>query len=251
MNTLDNTLEIFGRAEPDATAVQDAQHKLEATIAKAAARKGHRKTHAGGWLAAAASAMAAVAAFIWLPLTPTPALAFSDVQKHFRDFNTLRFEVEQRLNGRMVMKSRVSLLADGSVRAEVGDDVVVIANTREKRVLTLLKPSRMAMVSPLDKPGTRDEAMAWLDEVRDFQGMARQLPGSRTIRGERAHGWELPMQQGKMILWANDAGLPLEMQLDQAAAIELSFHFDFEPRLAPELFATAVPAGYNLAPTED
>ena len=250
MNTLDRTLELFAQEEPSAADVQAAQHKLETRVATAGTR-GQRTHRAGGWLAAAASAAAAVAAFVWLPLHPTPVLAFSEVQKHFRDFSTLRFDIEQRMNGEVFMKSRVSLLADGSVRAEVGDDIVVVVNSTERRVLTLMKPARMAIVSPLTATPTRDDSLKWLDDVREFQGMAAQLPQTRVIRGERAHGWQLPLEQGKIVLWANQAGLPLEMQLDQGVAVDMSFRFEFNGELAPELFSTAVPAGYNLRESED
>ena len=250
MNTLDRTLELFAREEPSAAHVQQAQRNLEARVAQATAR-GRRKSRAGGWLAAAASAAAAVAAFVWLPLHPTPVLAFAEVQKHFRDFSTLRFDLEQRANGTLVMKSRVSVLADGSVRAEVGEDIVVIVNTAEKRVMTLLRPAKAAIVSALTEAPTKDDSLKWLDEVRQFQGAAAQLPGSRMIRGERAYGWELPLEQGKLVLWANEAGLPLEMQMDQGVAVDLSFRFEFNRDLPAELFSTAVPAGYNLRESED
>ncbi len=249
MNTLDRTLELFAREEPSAAHVQDAQRRLEARVTEATSRS-RRKSRAGGWLAAAASAAAAVAAFVWLPLHPTPALAFSEVQKHFRDFSTLRFDVEQRMNGEMVMKSRVSVLADGSVRAEVGDDIVVVVNSSERRVLTLLKPSRVAMVSPLTDAPAKDDSLKWLDEVREFQGAAVQLPDTRVIRGERAHGWELPLEHGKIVLWANDGGLPLEMQLDHGVSVDMSFRFEFNRDLSAALFSTAVPAGYELREEE-
>lgn len=250
MNTLDRTLELFAREVPAEVDVQSAQRNLEARVAQAASR-GRRKSRAGGWLAAAASAAAAVAAFVWLPLHPTPVLAFAEVQKHFRDFSTMRFDLEQRANGSLIMKSRVSVLADGSVRAEVGEDIVVIVNTAERRVMTLLKPAKAAIVSPLAEAPTKDDSLKWLDEVRQFQGTAVQLPGSRVIRGERAYGWELPLHQGKLVLWANDAGLPLEMQMDQGVAVDLSFRFEFNRDLPAELFSTAVPAGYNLRESED
>lgn len=250
MNTLDRTLELFGHVEPTAADVQQAQRKLEARVAKAGAR-GRKSTRVGGWLAAATSAAVAVAAFVWLPLHPTSAMAFSEVQKHFRDFKTLRFDLEQRMDGRMLMKSRVSMLANGSVRAEVGEDVVVVVNTAERRVLTLAKSARVAMVTPLVEPGSKDDAMKWLDDVREFQGAAVPLRETRVIRGEQAHGWELPLEQGKIVLWANAAGLPLEMQLDQGVAVDMSFRFEFEADLPAELFSTNVPAGYTLRESED
>jgi len=251
MNSLDRKLDLFAHEEPSAADVNAAQAKLDALVATAPRKAKPRVT---GWLAAAASALAAVAAFIWLPLASTPALAFSDVQKHFRDFTAMRFDMEQRMNGDLLVKARVSLLANGSVRTEVGDDVIVIVNMAEKRVLTLLESGHIAMQTPLTGSPTKEDSLEWLDEIRTFQGAARQLPGSRIIQGQRAYGWELqlPAAQGKMVLWSNEAGLPLEMKLDQGeASMDMSFHFDFNPDLPAELFSTAVPAGYNLQPAED
>ena len=249
MNTLDRTLELFAQAEPDARTVQDAQRKLEQVIAGAAPRK--RKVRVGGWLAAAASAVVAVMVVLLLPLSPTTALAFSEVQQHFRDFDTLRFEIEQRMNGDLLVKQRVSVLANGSVRVEVGEDIVVVVNTQEMRVLTLIEPERIAVVTPLAETGTKEEATKWLEDIREFQGVAKALPGTRFIRGQRAYGWELPLEQGTLTLWANQAGLPLEMKLDQGAAIDMSFRFEFDTSLPAELFSTEVPAGYTLGTEED
>lgn len=254
MNSLDRKLELFSHEEPPAEAVSEAQRKLEAAIESKRARATRRqKPRVGGWLAAAASAAVAVMAAIWLPLNPGTALAFSDVQKHFRDFHSLRFDIEQRVNGQMLMKSRVNVRADGSVRTEVGEDIVVVVNTQERRVLTLVKPERVAVVTPLPEPGTKEDAMAWLKDIRDFQGQARALPEVRIIRGQRAHGWELPMPAGNgtIVLWANDDGLPLEMKLDQGVALDMSFHFEFEPKLPADYFSTQVPDGYTLGDQED
>ena len=249
MNTLDRTLELFARGEPDTPAVQDAQRKLEQVIAGAAPRK--RKARVGGWLAAAASAVVAVMTLMLLPLGPMPAMAFSEVQQHFRDFKTLRFEIEQRMNGDLLVEQQVSVLANGSVRVEVGEDIVVIVNTQEMRVMTLVKPERVAVVTPLDKAGTKEDATDWLDEIRKFQGTAKALPDTRFIRGHRARGWELPLEGGTITLWANQEGLPLEMTLDQGVALEMSFRFEFDASLPAELFSTEVPAGYTLGTEED
>jgi hypothetical protein len=130
---------------------------------------------------------------------------------------------------------------------------VVVVNTQEKRVMTLVKPEHIAVITPLPEPGTKEDAMDWLEDVRDFQGVARQLPGTRTIQGQRARGWEMPLPtgQGSIVLWANEAGLPLEMKLDQGVAMDMSFHFEFEPPLPADFFSTEVPAGYTLADQED
>jgi hypothetical protein len=205
-----------------------------------------------GWLATAASALATVAAVVWLPLTSTQALAFADVQKHFREFDTLRFEFEQRMEGKLLVKGRVSLLANGSVRTEVGDDVVVIVNSVERRVLTLIESGRIAMVTPLEAAPKSDDSMKWLQEVRDFQGSAVPVPESRMIRGQRAQGWKLATEHGEIVLWANEAGLPLEMRIDQGVKIEMSFRFELNLAMPAEVFSTEVPAGYTLqSPDQD
>jgi hypothetical protein len=250
MNTLDTLLQTLSRAEPPVAHVQAAQQELEAVIARAASRRSPRRV--GGWFAAAASAAAAIAALVWLPLTSTAALAFSDVQKHFREFDTLRFEFEQHMQGNLLVKARVSMRADGSVRTEVGDDVVVIVNMPEQQVLTLIEAGHIAMLTPLDGKPTGEDPMEWMHEVRDFQGAAVALPEVRTIRGQPARGWRLPLERGEVVLWANEAGLPLEMQIDQGVQIDMRFRFDFDVALPAELFSTQVPAGYTLhGPDED
>jgi hypothetical protein len=254
MNSLDRTLELAGDREPDAELVSTAQRKLDAVVAaKLAAQPARRPARtARGWLAAAASAAIAAVAVLWLPLGTTPALAFADVQRHFRDFQTLRFDVEQRMDGKTLMKAQVSVRHDGSVRAEVGDDMVVVVNPVEKRVLSLMKSARLAVVSPLDEAAPKkDDALDWLDDIREFQGAATALPGTRIIDGHRAQGWELTIDGGKVVLWANDEGLPLQMTLDQGVAIDMDFHFEFDLAMPADLFSTRIPEGYSPGEAED
>jgi len=253
MNTLDQTLGLFATSEPDDATVVAAQRKLEAAIAArtakvATARPGRR---VGGWVAAATSAAAVMIATLWLPLVPSTALAFAVVQQHFRDFRTLRFDVEQRMNGSVVMKSRVYITHDGNVRTDVGDLISVIVNRTERRVMTLHHPAHAATLAPLEAPVTKDDAMAWLEEIRDFQGEARAMPETRLIGLHRAHGWELETAAGKLVLWATEDGLPLEMTMSGAAALELSFDFEFNPAVPAAMFSTEIPPGYSLGKEED
>jgi hypothetical protein len=252
MNSLDRTLELVGGREPDAVLVGNAQRELEAVVAaKLAAQPARRPARAArGWLAAAASAAVAAVAILWLPLGTTPA--FADVQKHFRDFKTLRFAVEQRMNGKSLMTARVSVLRDGSVRAEVGEDVVVIVNPAEQRVLSLVKSARLAVVAPFDETKVKeDDALEWLDDIRVFQGAATALPDTRIIDGQKAHGWELTINGGKVVLWANDEGLPLQMKLDHGVAIDMDFRFEFDVAMPADLFSTRIPEGYSQGEAED
>ena len=252
MNSLDKTLELFGQGEPEPAVVSAAQFKLEAVVAShVAAGSARLPGRTRGWLAAAATAAVVTVAVLWLPLAPTPALAFSQVREHFRDFRTLRFEVEQRVDGRVMMKSRVSVTQDGNVRTDVGDDVTVIVNSTQGRVLTLMHRHHIAVPAPLDKPATKEDAIAWLDDIRDFQGEAKLLPETRWVGGHRANGWELETAAGKMVLWATDDGLPLEMTLSSSMPMQLSFDFEFDPELDANYFSTEIPAGYSVGKDED
>jgi len=249
MNSLDRTLELFAVSEPDQSMVEAAQRKLDAVIAaKVATRKPAPRV--GGWFAAATSAAVVAVAMLWLPLNPSPALAFAQVQQHLRDFRTLRFDMEQRMNGEVMMKTRVNVTRDGNVRTDVGDDISVIVNSSERRVITLVHSEHMAVVSPLGAP-VKNEAMDWLKEIRDFQGAAKALPQTRVIGGQQAHGWELQTADGKIVLWATDEGLPLEMTMAGNAPLQLSFRFEFDPPIEPRMFSTEVPAGYSLGGEED
>lgn len=252
MNSLDRTLELFGMNEPEPAMVTAAQQKLESLVGSrrsSGVARAARKTR--GWLAAAATAAVVTVAVLWLPFGPTPALAFANVQKHFRDFRTLRFEVEQRMDGRRVMKSRVSVTHDGNVRTDVGDDITVIVNSTQRQVLTLMHRARIAVPSALDKPATKEDALAWLDHIRDFQGEAKTLSGTRWIGGHRAYGWELQTAAGRIVLWATEDGLPLEMTVASSTPIQLDFDFEFDLALDANYFSTEIPAGYSVGKDED
>lgn len=252
MNSLDRTLELFGMGEPTPAMVTEAQRKLEALVTKHTAQNTRRlPRRAQGWLAATATAGVAALALLWIPFGTTPALAFAKIQEHFRDFRTLRFVVEQRVGGNSVMTSTVSVTHDGNVRTDVGEDVTVIVNSTERQVLTLMHRHHIAVPSPLDKPATKEDAIAWLDDIRDFQGEAKRLPGSRWIRFQHAYGWQLATPAGNLELWATEEGLPLEMTLASSAPIQLDFTFDFDPKLDANYFSTKIPAGYSLGKDED
>jgi hypothetical protein len=252
MNSLDRTLEAFAREQPDAAAVQDAQHNLEARIANAAVDGRSRKTrHIGGWLAAAASAAVVAVTALWLQLGPTPALAFSDVQQHFQDFRTLRFEMTQYGAGQEARRTRVSITRDGNVRTDIGDDLSVIVNAANRRVLTLVHRERIAVEHPLGSDVGDVDSDDWLEEIRDFQGVATQLPEPRLIAGQTAYGWELHIANLDIVLWATADGLPLEMQMNGGAEMRFDFRFEFDVPLPPEVFSTAIPDGYSRAEAED
>jgi hypothetical protein len=186
-----------------------------------------------------------------LPLAPTPASAFSQVQAHFRDFRTLRFDMTQSMPGHGEgFATRVSMTRDGKVRTDIGKDLSVVVNPVERRVLMLSHRERIATEAPF--VGTpKEDGLEWLREVRDFQGIATPLPQSRVIDGRQVHGWRLPVGTIELELWATDEGLPLEMTMKGAGEMRFDFRFEFDVAFAPEIFSTAIPAGYSPGNAED
>ena len=71
------------------------------------------------------------------------------------------------------------------------------------------------------------------------------------IGGQPARGWELQTAGGKIVLWATEESLPLEMTMGGDAPLQISFHFEFDPPLAPQMFSTESPAGDSLGGRED
>lgn len=251
MNSLDRTLDSFVSSEPDASAIAAAQGRLEAAVAARAATRPVRSStrRVGGWLAVASSAAAVAFAILWLPLTSTPA--FAQVQEHFRDFRTLRFDMRQLVAGREVLAIRVSMTRDGDVRTDIGKDMSVIVNSGDGRVLTLAHGARRAMEQPLGRGAGDVDALDWLEDVRDFQGAATRLPQTRVIDGRKAYGWRLKDDDMDLELWATADGLPLEMQMSGVGQMRFDFDFEFDIVLPAETFSTAIPAGYSRGGAED
>src|SRR5690348_13912458 len=186
-----------------------------------------------------------------MPLTSTPALAFSVVQEHFQDFHTLQFDMTQEVAGQKGLVTHVAITRDGNLRTDVGTDVSVIANTAEGRVLTLIHPEHMALETPLGGGKDGDDSLRWLDDIRRFQGIAVRLPEPRTIDGRKAYGWKLQIGNMDIVLWATEGGLPLEMQMTGEQQMRFEFHFQFDVPLPAAMFSTALPPGYSRAPAED
>jgi outer membrane lipoprotein-sorting protein len=197
-----------------------------------------------GWLAAGATAMAALVAVVLLPLAPTPA--FAAVQEHFQDFRTLRFDMTQEVAGQKGIVTRVAMTRDGRLRTDVGTDLSVVVNTAEGRVLTIIHPEHVAMQTPIRGAPGDDHSLDWLEDIRKFKGVATRLPEPRTIGGREAYGWKLRTGNMDIVLWATESGLPLEMQMTGAQQMRFEFHFDFDVALPDSMFSTATPAGYRL-----
>ena len=107
---------------------------------------------------------------------------------------------------------------DGNVRTEVGEDITVVVNSvGETRAHADEPGSASRMVTPLSVAGRAGRQLEWLEDIREFQGVATQLPQSRVIDGQQVHGWQLAVEGLDVVIWATEQGVPLEMSMNQGA----------------------------------
>jgi len=236
-------------AVPD-DAIDSAQARLTARLQQ---QRKPARAPARAWWAVTATAVLAIAAIIAMPMLSGGGDAFAAVQAHFRHFDTLSMTITQHFGGQPLQTSHTVVDARGVVRTDVGDQLSVIVDAPRGRVLTLLHAPRQAMIAtiPKNKPAA-DDALSWLDDVRDFKGQATPLPDTRIIDGRTAHGWTLQAGGTTMELWADAEGLPLAMRQLGDGGLEIDYRFEFDQPIPPGLLSSDVPAGYTpVAPDED
>lgn len=223
---------------PTATA-DAAQRKLDARLAAAAPRRRHWI----GWITAAATACMVLA----ITLLPTSrGIAFDVVQKHLRDFNTLTFVIDQRSQGEQLPGIRVRMNREGDVRTDLGTATSTIVNPRQHTMLTLLHDVHQALQMPVGAAADGSDRFAWLDAIRDFQGQATRLPGTRVIDGRVTTGWSLETNGMHISLWADAEGLPLAVEIDGGDTLSQRMHVTLDAPIDPSVFSTRVPPGYHL-----
>ena len=227
-----------------------AQIKLTARMQQA---RRPARAPARAWWAVTATAVLAIAAIIAGPMLSGGGNAFAAVQAHFQHFTTLSMTITQRYGGKPLQTSHTLVDARGIVRTDVGDQLSVIVDAPRGRVLTLLHEPRQAMIATIPKnEPVADDALSWLDDVRNFKGQATPLPDTRIIDGRTARGWTLEAGGTTMELWADAEGLPLAMRQLGGGELEIDYRFEFDQPIAPELLSSDVPAGYTpVAPDED
>jgi hypothetical protein len=251
-------------AAPDSHAIEGAQIRLERSLREPGARRAPDKPRRARWVAFAATACAALA-LILVPFVVSDrgGLAFAEVQRHFENFRTLSMSIEQGgVAGTVVPHINVVLDDAGNVRTDVGQELSVVVNAVEGRVLMLMHDGKSAMRFPIDavpmEPAS--EALSWLDELREFKGLATPIAETRVIDGEIAQGWSLDIGGARIELWARSDGMPLTMSIGQGRRtgssgegvgyinmMDLRMNFDFDAPIDPAALSTEIPAGYTSA----
>lgn len=232
---------------PDEGSSAAAQQRLMARLAGRTVRP-QRSLRAGLWALAGSACLVLALVLLVLPGNGN-GHAFAAVQRHLADFQALRMRIDQPgAHGSAGQSVQVAMLRSGQVRVDVEGEVSVVVDPVAGQALTLLHGSRQALQFPVplqDLLGELDP-MAWISEIRDYQGLADRLPEPRVIDGRTAWGWALEVDGTRVLLWATEEGLPLELTVDGQALVDIGFEFDPEGGLDPALFSMAVPAGYTM-----
>ncbi|MFY2763164.1 hypothetical protein [Arenimonas sp. MALMAid1274] len=230
---------------------QDATDRAQLRLQQALRQPVRRPARARGWWAATASAAVALVLVLGLPLMSGGSDAFAAVQARLRNFQTLSLDIRQWHQDDLISTSRTRMDARGRLRTDVGAQLSVVVDPVRGRVLTLLHDSRQAIVSPVQASGSARESTDWLQELREFQGQATPLPGSRMIDGRPARGWALEIKGQRMEIWADADGWPLQMQLGAPGGIRIDYRLTFDDPIAPGVLDSEVPPGYALVEGDD
>jgi hypothetical protein len=229
-----------------ANAISTAQERLMVRLHDTPHAKPARSR---SWLAFAAMASLALVISVMGPMMSGGGVAFAAVQKHFLAFDSMVMSVTQRFNGRVVQSSETIVNAEGVTRTNVGEQLSIIVDPQQGRVLTLLHEPQQAMLVqiPKSQPVPKNE-LQWLEELRNFKGQATPLPKTRMIRGDTAYGWALNLSGLQMEIWANAEGLPLEMRQLGGAGLTLEYQFTFDELNADvdKQLSIVPPSGYTL-----
>jgi len=235
--------------EANESDVQQAQLRLEAALARLPSAK---KSVARRWLLAGSTACA-IGIISMLPLFGDHnGVAFAQVQKHFVNFKTMAFTIEQRYSGQLQLVARVQINQAGDVRTDVDKGVSVIVSPNQKQVLTLMHDTREAMQFPLDvTPVVNNETTDWLKEIQAYKNVATPFSKTRIIDGKTANGWILKIKGMRTEIWADDDGIPIIMTMDDGDKLNLNFSFKFNPALASNTFSTNIPSNYSPVQPDD
>lgn len=235
--------------EAPSTAASAAQERL---MLHMQSRKRPARSNARRWLAFAGTASIALVVTIMGPMLSGDGTAFAAVQNRFSHFDNLVMTVTQYFKGQQIQSSEIIVNAKGLTRTNVGEQLSIIVDPKQGRVLTLLHDSREAMLTfiPKSQPKAQTE-LKWLQELRDFKGEATPLPNQRMIDGHSAQGWALNIQGLKMEIWADANGLPLEMRQKGGTELLIDYRFKFDQVNVDKQLNSVPPSNYKLVQADD
>ena len=126
----------------------------------------------------------------------------------------------------------------GATRIEVPPVVQLVDPVRGELIIALPDGSvlRQDLPTGASALGTREE-LAWLDELRAFQGIAEPVPTPRSIGAIEAEGWRLELSGMQHTLWVDPQDQrPLMLDAKLGGGVSMETTFTFDAVLEPDLF---------------
>ena len=186
-----------------------------------------------GWLRFAGVAAALVLAISLIPLVlpgNPGATAFAQAQAWFESYRTLHFVMTTQINDQPLTRVEVWTDDEGSTRVDVPPISHIVIPSQS--IMHTVLPGGQVVTTDLPL-STRafevGDGMEWLDELRDFQGMAEIVGESRSIDGIEAMGWRVALPSGTHTLWVDPADnrpMMLDAELESGMTMESVFEFD-------------------------
>ncbi len=252
ISSLSSSLQAHVRAlsarVPGSVAMDAAQRRLDDVVNKGRIKVKRRRITARLSAACAGAAALGFLVLVLPALFTGQGVAFAAVQKHLRDFKTLTMTVTQSANGAALPTIHVWADRRGDARTDIGTATSVIVNAGSGTMLTLLHGSHQAMRMSIGTRGATQgtPALGWLKSVRQFQGHAERLPGTRMLDGKPTHGWSLRTHGMHIVLWADDDGMPRAVNINGVTTLTQRIHLSLDTPIDAARFSTEVPAGYTL-----
>lgn len=246
---LDRYTEAVRGDQPAASQSDQAQRRLMARIDEARHTDRFPVT-AWRWATAAVLAILMVPVLVMMPGS-NGSIAFADVQSYFTDFQTMSARMTTSMNDNTILAMDIVVDAQDRVRLDSGDDFSFIIDPNQQVMLQLFHQHQRAVRVPIqdDGAGTPEEALDWLEQIREYQGQSRLLEEVRTVEGVEVFGFRMTDQAIDMTLWATEQGRPVLLEMHtgpEAAAATTQIRFSFDQPVDPERFSLTVPEGYSV-----
>lgn len=172
----------------------------------------------------------------------TGAQAFAQVQAWFEDYQTLQVNINMMMGDMQISEVKVWGQANGATRVEVPPTVTIIDPVNN--VMHMLLPEGQVMTRELgiQVANTQgNEHLEWLEELREFQGVATIVDESRVVDGIDAIGWQLNLDGQSHTLWTDpDDNRPLLMEAELPGGLFMTITFSFNSVFPAELFEAPV-----------
>lgn len=164
--------------------------------------------------------------------------AFALVQAWFEDYQTMQVDITMMMGDARISEVRVWSRANGATRVEV-QPVVHIIDPESKVMHTILNGNQVMTrelgIAAGTLPG--DGHLEWLQELREFQGVATVLEQPLQVDGIDAMGWQLNLEGQSYTLWVDPAdNRPLLMEAELPGGMFMIVVFSFNEVFSAELF---------------